>query len=96
MWAKNRAADLEEEIRREMSVNVESVGLEMAIREEWILDQLGIAPPLHATGRPKKCQRLLFRPNIIFRVGWPTSFEASNSQRRRRILRVQQPVICTP
>lgn len=45
LWAKNRIADLEDEIRKEMSINTESVGLEMVIQEKaWILEQFGIAP----------------------------------------------------
>lgn len=36
MWAKNRAADLEEEIRCKMSLNMGSVDLEMA--KKWIRD----------------------------------------------------------
>ncbi|SPO04211.1 uncharacterized protein DNG_06894 [Cephalotrichum gorgonifer] len=44
LWAKNRVADLEDEIQREMSLNAESVGLEMVMQEkQWILDQFGIA-----------------------------------------------------
>lgn len=46
LWAKNRIADLDDEIRNEMSVNAESVGLEMVLQEKaWILDRFGIGPP---------------------------------------------------
>lgn len=51
LWAKNRIADLDDEIRNEMSVNAESVGLEMVLQEKaWILDQFGIGPPPEARG----------------------------------------------
>lgn len=63
MWANNRVTDLEEELRNEMSVNVESVGLEMVIREkEWILDQFGIAPYPGATGPSEKVPATIVPP----------------------------------
>lgn len=63
MWANNRVTDLEEEVRNEMSVNVESVGLGMVIREkEWILDQFGIAPYPGATGPSEKVPATIVPP----------------------------------
>lgn len=78
-----------------MSVNVESVGLGMVIREkEWILDQFGIAPCPGATGPSEKVPAtILCHRSMTFRVDWPTSSEASRSRCLRGILRFQQPVM---
>ncbi|KAL7628247.1 hypothetical protein AAE478_002446 [Parahypoxylon ruwenzoriense] len=43
VWARLRAAQLQDEIRRELRDNSESVGLEMAVQERlWIIDHFGL------------------------------------------------------
>lgn len=43
IWAKQRLSILQKEIEREMAINAESIGLEMALKEqEWICDNFGI------------------------------------------------------
>ncbi|KAI0899388.1 hypothetical protein F4806DRAFT_252347 [Annulohypoxylon nitens] len=43
VWARLRAAQLQEEIRAELRDNSESVGLEMAVQERlWIIDHFGL------------------------------------------------------
>lgn len=50
-------------MRNEMSVNVESVGLEMVSQEkEWILDQFGIALSPDATGPSEKVPTTIVSP----------------------------------
>ncbi|KAI9740793.1 MAG: hypothetical protein M1818_004759 [Claussenomyces sp. TS43310] len=43
IWAKQRLSVLQQEIDRELLINAESIGLEMALKEqEWIRDNFGI------------------------------------------------------
>ncbi|ORY66509.1 uncharacterized protein BCR38DRAFT_339958 [Pseudomassariella vexata] len=46
IWAKKRLSQLQEEIRREMEVNSEGIGLEMVVQErQWIIDHFGLVDP---------------------------------------------------